>query len=186
MFKSISSQYLDKISFLELNFEFDSGTGKNAMGTEQNLPFFNFQKTKCRVFLSEKGRRLACQIMKRFPAIFKNQARKNEKTTSFPMESSTSSKNILLQMEHNFVLSQSTKIHHTQCISRKFLLQILCSSIHIVFGCVGIQGDAKADFQAQNGTDVFSLIQLFVTMVLCCDFCTNQSNGMRRFCNQAR
>ena len=35
---------LEKIPFLELNFEFDHWTGKNAINAEQNLPFFLFRK----------------------------------------------------------------------------------------------------------------------------------------------
>lgn len=35
---------LEKIPFLELNFEFDHWTGKNAINAEQNLPFLLFRK----------------------------------------------------------------------------------------------------------------------------------------------
>ena len=67
-------------------------------------------------------------------------------------EEKTTKKSYLLQspkndvLENNFVLLQGTKIHHTQCISRKFFCQVLlCSSVHNIFGCVQIQGDAMAD-----------------------------------------
>ena len=64
-------------------------------------------------------------------------------------EEKTTTKRYLLQsakndvLEKKFVILQGTKIHHTQLILRKFSCQILlCSSIHNVFGCVEIQGDA--------------------------------------------
>ena len=52
---------------------------------------------------------------------------------------------------NNFVLLQGTKIHHAQCMSRKFFYQVfLCSSINNVFSCIEIQGDAMAHCYAQN------------------------------------
>ena len=74
------------------------------------------------------------------------------KTSTILYKEKTTIKRYLLQsarndvLENNFVLLQGTKIHQTQCISRKFFCQILlCSSIHKVFSCVEIQGDAMAD-----------------------------------------
>ena len=56
-----------------------------------------------------------------------------------------------------------------------------CSSIHNIFGCVETHGGVMVDCYAQNGTDVFSLTQLFILVVLCYDLCTDQSNGLRRW-----
>ena len=82
---------------------------------------------------------------------------------------------------------KAQKIHLSECISRKFLSQILlCRSTHDIFGCVEIQGDAMADCPAQNGADIFSLIQFFILVVLDSDLYTDQSIGfMEWFCNQA-
>ena len=64
-----------------------------------------------------------------------------------------SAKNVL---ENNLVLLQGTKIHHIQCIARKFFCQILlCSSIHNNFGCIEIQGDVMTDCLAQSDTNAF-------------------------------
>ena len=115
------------------------------------------------------------------------------KTSTKLYEEKTSMKRYLLQsakndvLENTFVLLQRTKVNQSQCILRKFFCQILlCSSIHSVSGFVEIQGDAMADYWTQNGIDVFSFFQLFVLVLLCCDLCTDQLNGLRQwFCNQA-
>ena len=88
-------------------------------------------------------------------------------------------------LENNLVLLQGTKIHHIQCIARKFFCQILlCSSIHNNFGCIEVQGDVMTDCLAQSDTNAFSQIQLFVLEMFCCNLCADQSNGLGRwFCN---
>ena len=78
---------LEKIPFLELNFEFDHWTGKNAINAEQNLPFLLFRKPNVDFFFLRRDGS---------PTLFNSQARKTKKPTYFQMNSCTSSENIFL------------------------------------------------------------------------------------------
>ena len=79
-----------------------------------------------------------------FLMFYQNFCNTNEKKTTIKRYFFQSAKNDVL--ETNFVPLQDTKIHHTRCISRKFVCSVLlCSGTHNVFGFTDIQGDAMAD-----------------------------------------